>query len=322
MESVPLQVHRTGPLPIADQLAEQLVALVRSGRLAPGERLPPVRVLAGFLRVNRNTVGKVYAALERAGYLVTTPGRGTFVTAAPPGQGDDTLGPLIDRLLDEAASHGIGESELHALLVGRAARRAQGDRPRVGFVECNGSDLAYFSRQLASRLRVPLVPVLLSELARAAPSLDLVATTMFHVEEVRRLLPRHDVVGLMAMPELATLEAVAQLPPAAKVALVCATEEGVRSKERSIRAVGIRRPHLMTATLQQEGKVAGILRRADIVLASPKVLERIGDKIPTRARVVPFASVLSEGAVALLEQRIRAWGRVRERTRRRAGRTG
>ncbi len=323
IESVPLQVRRDGPLPIAGQIAEQLVALVRSGRLRAGERLPPVRVLAGFLRVNRNTVGKVYAALERAGYLVTTPGRGTFVTTVPPRQGEDTLSPLIDRLLDEAASHGIGEAELHALLVGRAARRARGDRPRVGFVECNASDLAYFSRQLASRLRVPLAPVLLSDLPRAASSVDLVATTMFHVEEVRRVLPRHEVVGLMAMPELSTLEAVAQLPPGAKVALVCATEEGVRSKERSIRAVGIRRPHLMTATLQQEGKVAGVLRRAEVVLASPKVLERIGEKIPSNARVIAFASVLSDGAVALLEERIRAWRPMRrERARRRVGRMG
>jgi len=307
IEPVPLRVQRDGPLPIAEQIAEQLMTLLRSGRLRAGQRLPPVRVLAGFLRVNRNTVGKVYAALERTGYLLTTPGRGTYVSASLPRQSEDTLAPLIDRLLDEAAAHGIGEPELHAIVVGRAAQRARGDRPRVGFVECNTSDLAYFSRQLAARLRVPLVPVLLSDLPRAASTLDLVATTMFHVEEVRRLLPRHEVVGLMAMPELSTLEVVAQLPSDAKVALVCATEEGVRSKERSIHAVGIHRPNLMTATLQQEGKLSDVLRRADVVLASPKVLERISGRIPPKAKPIAFASVLNEGAVGLLEGRIRAW---------------
>jgi len=326
---MPLRVRRDGPLPIAEQIAAQLRGLIRAGRLRAGERLPPVRVLAGFLRVNRNTVAKVYAALERDGALVTTQGRGTFVAAVSSRPGEETLGPLIDRLLDEAAAHGIGEAELHALVVGRAAQRARADRPRVGFVECNTSDLAYFSRQLAARLRVPPVPVLLSDLPRAASTLDLVATTMFHVEEVRRLLPHHEVVGLMAMPELSTLEVVAQLPSDAKVALVCATEEGVRSKERSIHAVGIRRPNLMTATLQQEGKLADVLRRADVVLASPKVLERLSARIPSKARVVAFASVLNDGAVGLLEDRIRAWrpsphgrrGRAAHtRTRRRAGR--
>jgi hypothetical protein len=167
-----------------------------------------------------------------------------------------------------------------------------------------------------------LVSVLLDDLPRAAGSIDVVATTMFHVEEVRRMLPRHEVVGLMAMPELSTLEAVAQLPPGAKVALVCATEEGVRSKERSIRAVGIRRPRLLTATLQQDAKLAEVLRRAEIVLASPKVLERISGKIPPKAKAIPFASVLSDGAVVLLEERIRKWRpAAHDRTSRRAGKT-
>src|SRR5207245_3350314 len=86
--------------------------------------------------------------------------------------------------------------------------------------------------------------------------------------------------------ELSTLEVVAQLPSDAKVALVCATEEGVRSKERSIHAVGIHRPNLMTATLQQEGKLSDVLRRADVVLASPQVLERISGRIPPNAKPI------------------------------------
>src|SRR5256885_15948036 len=113
---------------------------------------------------------------------------------------------------------------------------------------------------------------------------------MFHVEEVRRLLPRHEVVGLMAMPELSTLEVVAQLPSDAKVALVCATEEGVRSKERSIHAVGIHRPNLMTATLQQEGKLSDVLRRADVVQESSNVMGRLNGRIPHKSYEAGLAS--------------------------------
>src|SRR2546430_15611731 len=129
---MPLRVRRDGPLPIAEQIAAQLRGLIRAGRLRAGERLPPVRVLAGFLRVNRNTVAKVYAALERDGALVTTQGRGTFVAEGSSRPGEGTLGPLIDRLLDEAAAHGIGEAGVHALGGGRAARRGRADRPPAG----------------------------------------------------------------------------------------------------------------------------------------------------------------------------------------------
>ena len=38
---MPLRVRRDGPLPIAEQIAAQLRALIRAGRLRAGERLPP-----------------------------------------------------------------------------------------------------------------------------------------------------------------------------------------------------------------------------------------------------------------------------------------
>lgn len=285
------------------------MALIRAGTLRAGDRLPPVRVLAGFLRVNRNTVAKVYAQLERDGWLATTPGRGTFVRPTLPagGDGDSDLAPLADRLLQEAAARGLTREDVARLVHRRAEVLAAGPAPRVGFVECNPSDLAYFARQLSARLGCPLRAVLLDELERVAGELDLVATTLFHVEEVRRRLPRYEVIGLMAAPDFATLDEVAHLPPGSRIALVCATAEGVRSKEQSIRAVGLPGARLLTATLQQPERLRPVLRAADVVLASPKVLERIAEAIPPRARVIPFASVLGEGAVGLLAERIRSW---------------
>ncbi len=307
IQSLPVRVRRDGPLPITAQIADQLVALIRGGTLRSGDRLPPVRALAGFLRVNRNTVAKVYAELERGGWLLTAVGRGTFVASGPFSELPLDLVPLADRLLEEAAARGLSDDEVRRLVNARAAVRGEGGGPRVGFVECNPSDLAYFSRQLSGRLGYPLVPVLLTDLDTSAASLDVLATTLFHVEEVRRRLPRHEVIGLMAAPDFRTLDEVAHLPPESRIALVCATQEGVQSKARSIRAVGLRRPHLATATLHQPDRLRVLVREADVVLASPKVLERIAREIPPQARVIPFGSVLGEGAVSLLAERIRSW---------------
>ncbi len=304
---MPVRVRRDGPLSIAAQIADQLLALIRGGALRAGDRLPAVRVLAGFLRVNRNTVAKVYAELERGGWLAPTPGRGTFVASGPPPDVPADLAPLADRLLEEAAARGLSGEDVRRLLDVRAAARGGGGGPRVGFVECNPSDLAYFSRQLSTRLGYPLVPVLLTDLDTLAASLDIIATTLFHVEEVRRRLPRREIIGLMAAPDFRTLDEVAHLPPECRIALVCATQEGVQSKARSIRAVGLRRPHLATATLHQPDRLRAVVREADVVLASPKVLERIAGEIPSQARVIPFGSVLGEGAVSLLADRIRSW---------------
>src|SRR3954471_16122182 len=69
--------------PIYAQLDRGLRAAIASGRLAVGEQLPTVRQLAVDLRVNANTVARVYADLERQGVLETRRGVGSFVIASP-----------------------------------------------------------------------------------------------------------------------------------------------------------------------------------------------------------------------------------------------
>ena len=54
---------------------------IATGRLHVGDQLPTVRQLAVNLRINANTVAKVYAELERAGAVETRRGVGTFVRA-------------------------------------------------------------------------------------------------------------------------------------------------------------------------------------------------------------------------------------------------
>jgi len=69
--------------PIYAQLERGLRAAIATGRLQPGDQLPTVRQLAVDLRVNANTVARVYADLERAGVLETRRGVGSFISAAP-----------------------------------------------------------------------------------------------------------------------------------------------------------------------------------------------------------------------------------------------
>ena len=68
--------------PIYAQLDRALRAAIATGRLGSGDQLPTVRQLAVELRINANTVARVYAELERAGVIETRRGVGSFVRAA------------------------------------------------------------------------------------------------------------------------------------------------------------------------------------------------------------------------------------------------
>ncbi|MBZ4323352.1 GntR family transcriptional regulator, partial [Streptomyces huiliensis] len=61
------------------RLTRALRDAIRTGRLAPGTRLPPYRSLAADLGLARNTVAEAYAELVAEGRLVARQGSGTSV---------------------------------------------------------------------------------------------------------------------------------------------------------------------------------------------------------------------------------------------------
>ena len=67
--------------PIYEQITSQIKALIISGELEPGEPIPSMRALAKSLHVSVITVQKAYEDLQRDGFIETTVGRGSFVSA-------------------------------------------------------------------------------------------------------------------------------------------------------------------------------------------------------------------------------------------------
>jgi DNA-binding transcriptional regulator YhcF (GntR family) len=101
-EATPFSTDPAAELPVGIQLSWRLRALIASGRLASGDRLPSFRRLAGWAGVNVNTVRAVYAGLEDAGLVVSRQGQGTFVAdgieAAP--ELEEIAGEALRRVRD------------------------------------------------------------------------------------------------------------------------------------------------------------------------------------------------------------------------------
>lgn len=103
--------------PIYAQLERGLRAAMATSRLRPGDQLPTVRQLAVDLRINANTVARVYADLERSGAIETRRGVGSFVTASgdaarPRKEHQKRLRAMVTRVLAEAATAGFSVDEL------------------------------------------------------------------------------------------------------------------------------------------------------------------------------------------------------------------
>ena len=127
MSSV-FQVNTSHPMPLYAQLEQTIRFAIVTGKLRSGEQLPTVRQLAVDLRINANTVAKVYAELERAGVVETRRGVGTFVSERQirvSGRQDHEkrLRDLADRFVAEAEASGFSPDDLIAHLQSRRKRK-------------------------------------------------------------------------------------------------------------------------------------------------------------------------------------------------------
>src|SRR5438105_15028384 len=107
-------------VPIYLQIVNQVKYLVASGRLAAGEEVPPIRVLAQRLLVNPNTVARAYLELERSGVVTKRHGSGTYVSEAgsPLARRERVkiLTERVDGLLVEAQHMNVELEEIIKLL--------------------------------------------------------------------------------------------------------------------------------------------------------------------------------------------------------------
>ncbi len=65
--------------PVYTQVKDSLRQLIVTGALPPRQKLSSVRELAAQLAINPNTIQRAYRELEAEGYIVSVPGRGSFV---------------------------------------------------------------------------------------------------------------------------------------------------------------------------------------------------------------------------------------------------
>jgi GntR family transcriptional regulator len=110
-------INPADPTPLYAQLTRAIQFAIGIGKLRIGDQLPTVRQMAVDLRVNANTVARVYAELERSGVVETRRGVGTFVCARhfeakQKRQYEDELKDLADRVIAETAALGFSLDDL------------------------------------------------------------------------------------------------------------------------------------------------------------------------------------------------------------------
>jgi GntR family transcriptional regulator len=110
-----IYLSNSGQEPIYAQITRQIKQQILSA-LRPGDALPSIRLLAKELRISVITTKRAYEDLERDGFILTQPGRGSFVAEQNPALlREEHLKKVEDCLqgaVDAARLGGIGYDEV------------------------------------------------------------------------------------------------------------------------------------------------------------------------------------------------------------------
>jgi len=122
-----IRITEQDGVPIYLQIVNQVKFLIASGRLTPGEEMPPIRVLAETLTVNPNT----YRELESEGIVTKKRTAGTYVSDSGPRLSREEclkiLTERIDALLAEAKQMEISNAEILELIKQRNQMMTSGE---------------------------------------------------------------------------------------------------------------------------------------------------------------------------------------------------
>jgi len=117
---VDFQIHPSSGVPIYRQIIDQVLALVTSGRLKPGDLLPSVRQMAVDLEVNMMTISKAYARLEVEGVLERDRGTGMRVreqaTTARVADRQKELREVAEHVVTRGLQLGLSDEQILAVV--------------------------------------------------------------------------------------------------------------------------------------------------------------------------------------------------------------
>ncbi len=317
------KVRQGDDVPVYRQIVEKIVRDIRDGALAPGDRLPPERVLAETLGIARGTIGRAYAELERAHVIDVARGRGSVVSArqdVTTGDRGAKAAAVIHDTLERLVRLRFEPREIRDMMdLAVREREERRSALAVAAVDCNPEALEIWERQLGLLSRVSVRKLLLDDLAREREpaarlaGFDLVITTATHRAELEALAPARAgrIVAVGVSPSQETIAGLAALKPSQAVGVICTSGRFLRIVLARLADLGLAgATHLLLPA--EAAALERFLADRDVLVAPPglrAVLDRDTARELQRfdergGSVIAFDYRIERGSLAHLEERI------------------
>ncbi|WP_011582443.1 MULTISPECIES: GntR family transcriptional regulator [Chelativorans] len=271
-------IDKSLPVPVGTQLYGLLSYYLSHSDIPYGTKLQSVRQLAAELGIAPMTVSQVYQQLRDAGLIEMRRGKGAYSARDPHKKlGDEAamanLREEIGKVLDKADRLGISPSVLATMITAQAQLR----KPRGGLTIMFVGIFEAATRDYVAEIRPVLEPgdqihlVTLDQLTVSAEAqaavrrADVVLTFVHREVELRKIVPEANILAIRFIPSTHTRQALAGLPPRARVAAITYFKDYIAIMKPSVREFA---PHVSDVTVAWAAApdLPELLNRCDAVI--------------------------------------------------------
>jgi len=272
-----VRISKESEVPLRHQVAEQIILLIATDKLKPGEALPSVRELARRLKIHHNTVSEAYQDLVRRHWAVSR--RGSHLVVIQPSEGSPgvevrrDLDDLINQTIEMARRHGYSLQALR-----EAVRRRLLAQPpdHILVVEEEPGLRQLLEAEIREVVRWPVAGCSRADLA-SHPGLvigGLVATPQYAVADTEPLAPKDRPgvpIAFCAADEHVNL--VHKLRDPSVIAVVSVSQLFLQTAQGFLAPAVGRRHTLALYRLPLESP--GVLRGADVVFCDSIAMRQV-----------------------------------------------
>lgn len=308
--AIKISVSKESPIPVRDQIIEQIGLQIASGTLKGKDKLPSIRALAQKLGIHHSTVTAAYNHLADAGLLEIRQGSGVRVASRSVGAAEPTKDTSAEQLfksfLAQSAESGMSREDVKSC-IGRLLKSEPVKRILV--VDRNQDFHPLLLAELQPHFNVPVKPVTFQELSKQTELLadSLIVTSFYHLYPLQSLpLDPTRLVVCTVEPGREEMEAIQTVKAGSIVAFVSISQTLLRMATNMAAALRGEEVAVRSMLLSDETEIAYMMKYAAVVICdgpSENAVRGLAGKVPVQA-----FHLYSPATKDLIAQRLAKWG--------------
>lgn len=303
-----ISIVKESPVPIRDQLIEQIALQIASGTLKGKEKLPSIRALAQRLGIHYSTVTAAYNHLADVGLLDVRQGSGVRVAGKSPDQREDRLDldQLFKEFLARISEFGYSREDFHRCVEKISTKSHV---KRILAVDRNRDFHELLLKELKPHFSIPVETCTVEEVLSKPSLMDdsLVVTSLYHLFSFQNTVP--DPTRLVACniePGRAELDSIKDLKSGSLVLLVSQSQTMLNMATKLLAATRGEEVAVRAVLTSDQKELAYMLKHSDLIIcdtsAEAEVVPNAG-----KTKVVIFR-LYASSTIDLIKERLAKWG--------------